>query len=599
MRKSNKKKHNKNKKLLKTLSEKITNPEMEYDIDEENQNNNNSPKNEERKIDDIFDFRVSTQNQNNTESLIPPNEPTNNFPEKINSSKDDQIYPLNSPKPNKLSDIKLVKCKNHNRTYLKLDPNSFEVICLKCIEEGYESQLEIIDRPSILSSEENEFNCYMHNTLKGSFFCEECKEFICKMCYAENHREHKCHLPEIIKKEFIENLQESLDYSSELNPILNNSINDIKTIHDNLKNQKNDTMNIPENALKVIKTNNDNQIDLLMNKIIEKFQGIDKEVSENYNTFNVLKDKTIEYLNILKKIDDEINNDDYLKDEFNLCEYHKEKSDCLREIFNFINFSYNFINVTLNKTNVKFDENKEKIENSLNLVKKEILNYEKSCISSILTGRENRSIILRRFIHFSHNEIKYFKNSIIAFASNDNVFLSGLSLCGLYVKKKKTLNNQNINNTIGTINTNNTNITNDTINNEETFNDENKNQKLSIQITISTMINQSEGEKLFEEKCELGTVKGSEDPSFIINFEKGIKILKEKLYLIKIENLSENNYIDLWTGSVGKVKKNNIQVIRCHNTGIKFIFKQAEGIQSDFDEFEQGIIEGVLYSKNK
>ena len=167
MRKSDKKKHSKNKKLLKTLSEKITNPEMEYDIDEENQNNNNSPKNEERKIDDIFDFRVSTQNQNNTESLIPPNEPTNNSPEKINPSKDDQIYPLNSPKPNKLSDIKLVKCKNHNRTYLKLDPNSFEVICLKCIEEGYESQLEIINRPSILSSEENEFNCYMHNTLKG------------------------------------------------------------------------------------------------------------------------------------------------------------------------------------------------------------------------------------------------------------------------------------------------------------------------------------------------------------------------------------------------------------------------------------------------
>ena len=66
-----------------------------------------------------------------------------------------------------------------------------------------------------------------------------------------------------------------------------------------------------------------------------------------------------------------------------------------------------------------------------------------------------------------------------------------------------------------------------------------------------------------------------------------------------MENLSENNYIDILTGRVGEIKKKNIQVIRCHNTGIQFLFKQAEGISTDFDEFNQGIIEGVLYSYNK
>ena len=599
MRKSNKKSRQKNKKLLKTLSEKITTPEMAYDIDEEDQNNNNSPKFEERKIDDTFDFRPSTQNKKIKESLISPNDPTNYQPEKLNSSKDDQIYPLNPSTPNDLIDIKLVKCKNHNKTYLRLDPKNFEIVCQKCLEEGYESQLEILDRPSILSTEENQFNCYMHNDSKGIFFCEECKEFICDMCFAETHREHKCHLPRIIKKKFVENLKEFIAYSSELNPILNNNINDIKTIYDNLKNQKNDTLQIHQNALKTINTNNEAQIDLLMKKCIEKFLGIDKEVNENYNIFNMLKEKTRRYLEILKKINDEVNNENKFEYDFYLCEYHKEKSDSLRQIFNFINSAYNFLNIRLNNTNIKFNENKEKIENSLNLVNKEVINYEKSSISSILTGRENRSIILRRFIHFSHNEIKYFKNTIIGIASNDNVFLSGLSLCGLFAKKKKTQNNQNFNNTISTINTNITNATNDTNNNEEIDNDVNKNKKIDIQITISTMINQSEGEKLFEEKCELGTAKGSEDAAVIINFEKGIKILKEKLYLIKIENLSENNYIDLWTGSVGKLRKKNVQVMRCHNTGIQFLFKQLEGIQSDFDEFDQGIIEGVLYSKNK
>ena len=113
------------------------------------------------------------------------------------------------------------------------------------------------------------------------------------------------------------------------------------------------------------------------------------------------------------------------------------------------------------------------------------------------------------------------------------------------------------------------------------------------------MSNQVEGEKLFSQKYELGGIKGVEDPAEIIYFEKGVKIIKEKLYLIKIENLSDNNYIDIWTGSVGKLKKKNMQIIRCHNTGIQFLFKLAEGIQTDFDELENGIIEGILYSTNK
>ena len=123
--------------------------------------------------------------------------------------------------------------------------------------------------------------------------------------------------------------------------------------------------------------------------------------------------------------------------------------------------------------------------------------------------------------------------------------------------------------------------------------------KIPIQITILTMVNQDEGETLFSHKGELFGVNSDDEPCLIINFEKGIKVKKDKLYLIKVENLSDSNYIDLWTGCIGKNIKKKIQVIRCHNSGIQFIFKQTEGIQTDFDEFEQGIIDGVLYSTNK
>ena len=581
---------------IKKISEKITNPTMAYDIDEDILNINHSLKCEQKIEDDILDAQEKSpytkkiiQKKNNAlkESLISPLNKINNYDkEKINPSI-------------KLASLKLVICKLHKKEFLKLDSNNFEIVCVKCIEEGKESKLELINNND---SEENNYNCYKHHESKGSFYCDQSKEFICKMCFAEEHRTHKCHLPEIIRQEFEQNVQESINFWSQLNPVLDENINNIKKIYENLKKQKNDLNTIPQNTLKVINNNNTNQIDILMEKTKNKFFGIDNEIHDNYMTFNMLKHKTKQYLEVLKKINEEINNDEKFKTNYDLCFYHNEKSNILNEIFNYINSSLNFINIRLYNSNNKFDENKEKIENSLNLMNKEINNYEKSCISSILTGRENRAIILRRYIHFSHNEIKYFKTSIIGFASNDNIFISGISLCGLYIKRKKNKTNQNNNenkeNKQTNQNNNETNNIYSNININNIINEEN-NKKINIQITISTMSNQVEGEKLFSQKYELGGIKGVEDPAEIIYFEKGVKIIKEKLYLIKIENLSDNNYIDIWTGSVGKLKKKNMQIIRCHNTGIQFLFKLAEGIQTDFDELENGIIEGILYSTNK
>ena len=574
----NKSKNMKN--SLKPISDKIANHNRAYDIDEdeENQNYNNSPKLEEKIIDDIIDPRKSAiseqifnaKTNNLKESLISPS--YQNINKKLNLNSSIKYFP-----------IKLVICKIHKKKYLKITPNNYEIICEQCIEEGKSSQLEIID---LSDEEENIYNCFKHKEASGSFYCEDCKEFICKICFAEEHRNHKSHLPEIINQEFVKNIKESIDFSSELIPVLNESVNDIKKIYENMKKQKSDTMIIPQNTLKVISNNNTNQIDFLMDKTIKTFLGIDNEVQDNCITFSMLKDRTKKYLDIINDLNKEMDNIKQNKDNFDLCKFHKEKFNLLNEIIDYIISSFNFLNIRLTNTNNKYEENIENIENSLNLMEKEISNYEKSCISSISTGRENRCIILRRYVHFSHNEIKYFKNTIIGFASNNNVFLCGLSLCGLYVKKKK-----------------NTPQTDDGDENKISEEDNNINEdmkkKISIQITISTMSNQNEGEQLFNQKCELGGVKGSEEPTVIINFEKGINILKEKLYVIKIENLSDNNYIDIWAGAVGKLKNKNIQVIRCHNTGIQFLFKQAEGIQTDFDEFENGIIEGILYSNNK
>jgi len=356
-----------------------------------------------------------------------------------------------------------------------------------------------------------------------------------------------------------------------------------------MKRQKDDIEKIPQNVIKIIFNNNETQMNIMQEKINSKMLGIDKEINDNFVSFNIIKDKSKKYYEQLEKILNEFNNNTF-ENNFELCEYHKNKASLLDEISKYIKTSLNFINIRLKNSNDKFEEKKGTIENSMNMISKEISNYEKSCISSIITGRQSRSIILRRYIHFNHNEIKYFKTTIIGFASNNNIFLTGISLCGLYKKRNKLIKSKILETPQG--DKNNTDSTDTTETSDE-------NPKLDIEVTVSTMSNHLEGEKLYSQKCQLTSVKKIEEPAVIINFEKGVNILKEKLYLIKIENLSDNNYIDIITGNVPKLKKKYIQVIRCHNSGIQFLFKQAEGITTDFDEFNQGIIDGVLYSYSK
>ena len=61
-------------------------------------------------------------------------------------------------------------------------------------------------------------------------------------------------------------------------------------------------MVIPQNTLKAISNNNTLQLELLKEKAIKQFMGIDNEVHDDYTTYNMLKDKTKKYIHILKEI---------------------------------------------------------------------------------------------------------------------------------------------------------------------------------------------------------------------------------------------------------------------------------------------------------
>ena len=48
-------------------------------------------------------------------------------------------------------------------------------------------------------------------------------------------------------------------------------------------------------------------------------------------------------------------------------------------------------------------------------------------------------------------------------------------------------------------------------------------------------------------------------------------------------------------GYTKKLIDDNKQIIRCNNSGNIFTFYMPKEYQSDFNEFEQGIIEGISY----
>jgi hypothetical protein len=388
---------------------------------------------------------------------------------------------------------------------------------------------------------------------------------------------HKCHLPEIISEEFKKYINDSINNAETLKPVLDNTIDEVSKISSNLKVQKNEIIKVPSASISNITFNNKNQIEEFLNKFTILLDNLDNDVNNDCERHSKIKDKIQVYIKELDEISKKIKNEDNSLNNFQLCIYHKKSKEKITEIFNFITNSFNFLDNKLVSLIEKCEKTKPTLLNDITLLNKSLSNYENTSMSSILTGQASNSILLRRFLRFIHNEIKYFKNTSLLVKSNSQIFLSGLSICGIYISKKK-INNPNNN-----LNTN--------LSNRGSLD-------INVNIFVYDIENGIKGENIFKEDFKIYGITDKNDPSEIINFSKGVKFYAEQNYLISIENFSSDCYCDLWVGNTGIVNQNGEQIIKCHNTNTEFVFKETKGIQTDFDEFNSGIIEGILYSKN-
>ena len=419
---------------------------------------------------------------------------------------------------------------------------------------------------------------------KPYYFCESCQDFICYRCIVQKMNEqtdksrHYFHDIESVNYEansFNDDIKLNLDTINKIDLSLDYLIDNEKIkatkIIQKLKDENridliNYIKNINKNlSLKFAENNN-----LLYSKYTQKtFGNSDNNVKDlKISTVNT-KSKIEKMLEELNDIKNSMNNKDISKEE--KCEIHQKSLELLKKANSLIQKGNGILHHSKEELDHINNENtKNKFEEEDSLSTKILFDNEKSIIQNLLnTSRRQGTYKLNRFVTYKHEGLKYFGFSSLELTSQKDIILCGLFLCGKYLSIRKIKKSDY-----------------STIPLEQRG-------YLSINIKI---YEKDKKEPLIDEDKKLYEVIDITNPVLDIFFEKGIKMKKDVRYIILIENLEKEKFSDIWVGNVLKKYFNvNKETIRCNSSGNVFNFYMPQEHISDFNEFEQGIIEGILY----
>ena len=477
--------------------------------------------------------------------------------------------------------LKRVQCSIHHgekQNYLSIDPKTFQIICTLCEKEGLKSKKKnlIIVAPELSNVEESNINnnkeneqsnhfCYKHQTEPSLFYCEECAQFICKTCFATEHRNHSSSTFDLISdviKEKINKLHEDLE---NLNTTLEKNKNSLEKKSEYFDNKKKtfqqnlDTVNQHiSNALNEKSAEYETQIESF-------FNGVDKEVELNLTKIEIKRKESAKMYEEFKKMEEEISQ---INDDHKVCLYKKEKDEIIQENNKFLTEIKGFLQDQLSQTKERVEKEEKNFQEKCDNFKKTIDVYESSVLSTLNSGIPNICSRVRRLCRYSYEKSKYFKKDSLCMIVSQNINLTGFALCGLYFEQDQPIKTYKVNLKLYEV---------DDANN---FSNDLK-EMLSIDVDIPTITNVV-------------------DPVYQFYLLKSYLISKDKFYFIILENLSEDVFINTWSGTIYKDKKNfnmnETNIVYANNENIKFTFMNAFGVESDLNEFSGGIISDVIYS---
>ena len=474
---------------------------------------------------------------------------------------------------------------------LKKETQSSKDAIKESLEENLASESEE-NKNKINSVEENESNiktydikCLTFQCLnKPYYFCETCQDFICYHCIMQRMNEktdksrHYYHDIESVNYEsnsFKDDIKLELETINKINTSLDYLINNEKVrvekfLEKYKTENKNDLKNYIININKKI-----NSLFLENNKIIydkyqeKAFNNIDNNIKDLELSSKNTKTKIEKTLKELNNIKEEMNKKNITNEE--RCDLHQKYLDVFNNVKALIQKGNNILERTSEELSHLNDDNTKKIIEEEDLISKNLLSENKKSIIQSLTNNSKKqgSYKLNRFVTYKHEGLKYFGVTSLELICQKDIILCGLFVCGKYLSSK--------------------------IIKQKDYSIIPKEERGFININIK-IYEKGKEEPLIEENKKLYEIVEVNDPVVDIIFEKGIKLKREIKYIIVIENLEEKKFVDIWIGKVfKKLINDNKQTIRCNNSNILFDFYMPQEHNSDFNEFEQGIIEGLLY----
>jgi hypothetical protein len=473
-----------------------------------------------------------------------------------------------------VSKAPVVSCKIHGQSYIGVQTSKFRLICKKCVETGLKGNDFEVTANAENGVDDDEIFCKDHSNSKGSFYCNKCNHFICKLCFSDAHRNHDSNLPSFMSNKFKESLRNFIFDIIKVKPDIEERLESILKINEEIKLIRQTTQKNLNNTFEKIKSENNNKTETIVKSFSSVvYNGLDDEVE---NTLSRLMGLNIRLSKYLADINEMINFVNNKTNPIQICQYKKSKNTIMSELSKITLDSKNLLEFKTPSVKNSVKERKELIEKSVNSYTKQFSIYEKSVITSISSGITNKSIVLRRFNKYrKRKELVCFKSSSLLLKVDSPIFIIGFGLCGLYISSKTFYESD-----------------------KNLLASESDRTKIPIIINISEIKEESSTDEKISDDQILYGVLDRNDPTYQIYMKKAVYVKPECKYLISIQNLDKNIYIDLWSGKVGKVFLDNMQQhLHCNCTKVNFYFSCANGYESDFDEFNFGIIANIIFSQ--
>ena len=480
--------------------------------------------------------------------------------------------------------LKRVRCSVHHGeqpNYLSIDLKTFQVVCTLCAKEGLKSKKKnlIVVDPELSNMEEIEAQksmnmpdkeesnrfCFNHKDEPSLFYCEECSQFICKTCFATEHRNHSSSTFDLISDVIKEKVNKLFEEVENLNKALednNASLEEKNKYFDKKKqNYKYNLENVNQHITKAL----ENKAIEYNNQIETFFNGVDKEVESNLNKLEIKRKTANKMLEEFQKMQNDI---EKINDAHKICLYKKEKDETIKENRQFLFDIKNFLQEQLTQTKERVEKEENNFKEKCESLKKNMDIYESSVISTMKSGIPNVCSRIRRLCKYSLEKSKYFKADSLCMIISQSINLTGFALCGLFQEPEQAIQTYKINLKLYEVNE---------------INDFNQASK-----------------EMFSIDVDIPSITNYIDPVYQFYLNNSYLLNKDKFYFIILANLSESIYINTWSGSIYKEKNaaaiNPTNVTISNNDNIKFTFLNESVVESDFDEFSNGIISDIIYS---